>query len=174
MKAGASCFLLKDATRDKLANAVRTVANGESLLAAAMTRRLLEDSRRTPAAISAGSSPRRRGPQSRDEFYDARLRGLSNAETAVELFSANNAGTSHPAYILNKWDLRYCVQAVRSLLYQLWVRSGSSSISATWPDLSEESMSGAGRGGGGAEIDFARHHRLCMTANAPARRDRGR
>src|SRR6202030_3878267 len=41
MKAGASGFLLKDASRDQLANAVRTVAAGEALLAPAITRRLI-------------------------------------------------------------------------------------------------------------------------------------
>ena len=38
MKGGASGFLLKDATREQLAGAVRTVAAGESLLAPAVTR----------------------------------------------------------------------------------------------------------------------------------------
>jgi DNA-binding NarL/FixJ family response regulator len=43
MKAGASGFLLKDATGEQLAGAVRTVARGESLLAPAVTRRLIGD-----------------------------------------------------------------------------------------------------------------------------------
>jgi len=43
MKAGASGFLLKDAKREQLATAVRTVAAGDSLLAPAITQRLIED-----------------------------------------------------------------------------------------------------------------------------------
>ena len=58
MKAGASGFLLKDATREQLAAAVRTVANGEALLAPAITRRLLEDFCRRPPP-SAGLAARR-------------------------------------------------------------------------------------------------------------------
>ena len=48
MKAGASGFLLKDANREQLATAVRTIAGGESLLAPAITRRLIEDFCRRP------------------------------------------------------------------------------------------------------------------------------
>ena len=49
MKAGASGFLLKDAPRDQLVGAVRTVAAGEALLAPALVRRLIEDFVRRPA-----------------------------------------------------------------------------------------------------------------------------
>jgi DNA-binding NarL/FixJ family response regulator len=49
MKAGASGFLLKDASREQLAGAVRTVAAGQALLAPAITRRLIEDFCRGPA-----------------------------------------------------------------------------------------------------------------------------
>ena len=44
MKAGASGFLLKGATRGQLATAIRTFDAGESLLAPAITRRLIEES----------------------------------------------------------------------------------------------------------------------------------
>ena len=43
MKAGASGFLLKDATREQLADAIRAVCADETLLAPAITRRLIED-----------------------------------------------------------------------------------------------------------------------------------
>jgi DNA-binding NarL/FixJ family response regulator len=48
LKAGASGFLLKDATREQLTSAVRTVAAGETLLGPAITRRLIEDFCREP------------------------------------------------------------------------------------------------------------------------------
>src|SRR5581483_5101993 len=48
LKAGASGFLLKDASREQLAAAVRTVARGEALLAPVITRRLIEDFCRRP------------------------------------------------------------------------------------------------------------------------------
>ena len=48
MRAGASGFLLKDASRDQLATAVRTVAAGEALLAPSITRRLVGTSAAGP------------------------------------------------------------------------------------------------------------------------------
>jgi hypothetical protein len=58
MKAGASGFLLKDATREQLTGAIRAVCAGETLLAPAITRRLIEDFRRSPApgGTPAGSA----------------------------------------------------------------------------------------------------------------------
>src|SRR6201997_2724179 len=57
LKAGASGFLLKDASRDQLTGAVRAVAAGETLLAPAVTRRLIEDfcSGPAPASSAAGA-----------------------------------------------------------------------------------------------------------------------
>ena len=49
MKAGASGFLLKDASGEQLADAIRAVCAGETLLAPAITRRLIEDFCRGPA-----------------------------------------------------------------------------------------------------------------------------
>jgi len=59
LKAGASGFLLKDASREQLTGAVRAVAAGETLLAPAITRRLIEDfchgpAPGTPVAGAAG------------------------------------------------------------------------------------------------------------------------
>ena len=63
MKAGASGFLLKDAPRDQLVDAVRSVAAGDALLAPALIRRLIEDFVRRPAA-------RRRPPAELDELTE--------------------------------------------------------------------------------------------------------
>ena len=57
LRAGASGFLLKDARRDELVDAVRVVAAGDALLAPSITRRLIEDfARRPPAARRARRS----------------------------------------------------------------------------------------------------------------------
>src|ERR1700733_11433645 len=48
MKAGASGFLLKDATREQLTGAIRAFCAAETLLAPAITRRLIEDYCRGP------------------------------------------------------------------------------------------------------------------------------
>jgi DNA-binding NarL/FixJ family response regulator len=112
MKAGASGFLLKDATREQLASAVRTVAGGQSLLAPAITRRLIEDfcSRPQPSAglpdAVSGLSERELG------VLQLLARGLSNAEIAKTLYLGETTVKSHVARILAKLSLRDRIQAV--------------------------------------------------------------
>jgi DNA-binding NarL/FixJ family response regulator len=112
MKAGASGFLLKDASREQLAGAVRTVAGGESLLAPAITRRLIEDfCRRPPPTVGL---PDAVSHLSERELDVLRLlaRGLSNAEIAARLYLGETTVKSHVARILGKLDLRDRTQAV--------------------------------------------------------------
>jgi DNA-binding NarL/FixJ family response regulator len=112
MKAGASGFLLKDATREQLASAVRTVARGESLLAPAVTRRLIEDFCERPPP-SAGI-PDAVTHLSERELDVLRLvaSGLSNAEIGSRLYLSEATVKSHVARILDKLDLRDRVQIV--------------------------------------------------------------
>jgi DNA-binding NarL/FixJ family response regulator len=107
MKAGASGFLLKDATREQLVAAIRTVLGGDALLAPSITRRLIEDfcSRPEPDAERAASlSDRER------EVVVLIARGLSNAEIAASLFLSEATVKSHVARVLAKLDLRDRVQ----------------------------------------------------------------
>jgi DNA-binding NarL/FixJ family response regulator len=112
MKAGACGFLLKDARREQLVDAIRTVSAGDSLLAPAITRRLIEDYCSHPepgggaAAEAAGLSGR--------ELDVVRLlaRGLSNSEIAGELFVSEATVKSHVARILAKLGLRDRIQTV--------------------------------------------------------------
>jgi DNA-binding NarL/FixJ family response regulator len=113
MKAGASGFLLKDVSREQLAGGVRTVAAGESLLAPAITRRLIDDFCHGPApgaAAQAGPA----GPLSERELDVVRLvaQGLSNAEAAAKLYLSEATVKSHVARILAKLGLRDRVQVV--------------------------------------------------------------
>jgi DNA-binding NarL/FixJ family response regulator len=111
MKAGASGFLLKDASGGQLADAVRTVSAGQALLAPAITRRLIEDFCRGPAPgePAAGGATRR---LSERELEVVRLvaRGLSNAEIAAKLFLSEATVKSHIARTLAKLGLRDRVQ----------------------------------------------------------------
>jgi DNA-binding NarL/FixJ family response regulator len=111
LKAGASGFLLKDARREQLVAAVRTVAAGDALLAPAITRRLIEDFCRGPAPAGA---PEATETLSERELDVLRLlaRGLSNSEIATELFLGEATIKSHVARILAKLDLRDRVQTV--------------------------------------------------------------
>jgi DNA-binding NarL/FixJ family response regulator len=112
MKAGASGFLLKDAPRDQLIGAVRTVAAGDALLAPALVRRLIEDFVRRPG-------PGERLPAELDELTERELevltliaRGLANAEIAAVLFVSEATVRTHVTHILSKLGLRDRIQAV--------------------------------------------------------------
>jgi DNA-binding NarL/FixJ family response regulator len=109
LKAGASGFLLKDASREQLAGAVRAAPAGETLLAPAITRRLIEDFCRGPApgtesATSGGLSERELG------VVLLVAQGLSNAEIADRLYLSEATIKSHIARILAKLGLRDRVQ----------------------------------------------------------------
>jgi len=123
MKAGAIGFLLKDATREHLAGAVRTVAAGDSLLASAITRRLIDDFCRGPAPGVVASMA---GPLTERELEVVRLvaRGLSNAEVAAKLYLSEATVKSHVARILAKLGLRDRVQVVVFAYEQGIVRPG--------------------------------------------------
>jgi DNA-binding NarL/FixJ family response regulator len=112
LRAGASGFLLKDVPRATLIDGVRTVAAGESLLAPAITRKLIErfvsgplvtDERPAEMALLSG----------REQDVLMRIaRGRSNAEIAAEMFLSEATVKSHVAAVLRKLDLRDRVQAV--------------------------------------------------------------
>jgi DNA-binding NarL/FixJ family response regulator len=111
LKAGASGFLLKDATREQLVAAVRTVAAGEALLAPGITRRLIEDFCRGP---EPGSVPADAATLSERELDVLRLlaRGLSNTEIGSALYVSEATVKSHVARILQKLDLRDRAQVI--------------------------------------------------------------
>jgi DNA-binding NarL/FixJ family response regulator len=110
LRAGASGFLLKDAPEEQLVSGIRIVADGGSLFAPAVTRRLIER--------FAGTAPQQPPPALAEltprELDVLRLlaRGLSNAEIASELVVSEHTAKTHVAHILAKLDLRDRVQAV--------------------------------------------------------------
>jgi DNA-binding NarL/FixJ family response regulator len=126
MKAGASGFLLKDARREQLVTAIRTVAAGESLLAPSVTRRLIEDFCSRPAP--GVTVPDQLESLSERELDVLRLmaRGRSNAEIAGELFISETTVKSHVARILAKLNLRDRVQSVVFAYESGLVRPGES------------------------------------------------
>ncbi|WP_028045587.1 response regulator transcription factor [Cellulomonas sp. URHE0023] len=111
LRAGASGFLLKDVTADRLVEAVRLVADGSMLLGPTVTRRLVEDfAARTPARTPVNGigdlTPRER------EVLLAVARGLSNGEIAAELWIAEPTVKSHVSEALRKLGCRDRVQLV--------------------------------------------------------------
>jgi DNA-binding NarL/FixJ family response regulator len=113
LRAGASGFLLKDVRREDLVHAVRVVAAGEALLAPSVTRRLIEDFARRPAA--SGGAERagldRLTPRER-EVLELIGRGHNNAEIGEALIVGEATVKTHVGRVLMKLDLRDRVQAV--------------------------------------------------------------
>jgi DNA-binding NarL/FixJ family response regulator len=110
LAAGASGFLLKDATAERLFDAVRVVAVGEALLAPTVTRRLIgRFARRAPRA-----TPVRLEELTPRETEVLRLvaEGLSNAEIAARLVLGEETVKTHVSRVLRKLDLRDRAQAV--------------------------------------------------------------
>jgi DNA-binding NarL/FixJ family response regulator len=111
LRAGASGFLLKDAPEDRLTTAIRVVAEGGSLFAPSVTRRLIEEfSRRGTAQPSFASLDALTDRES--EVLRLIARGLSNSEIGHELFITENTVKTHVARLLMKLGLRDRVQAV--------------------------------------------------------------
>ena len=111
IRAGASGFLLKDVRPRDLGHAVRTVAAGDSLVAPAVTRRLLDEFVRRPPP---GRRAERLAPLTGRELEVLTLiaRGWSNAQIAGHLVLSETTVKTHVTRILTKLGLRDRVQAV--------------------------------------------------------------
>ncbi len=109
--AGASGFLLKDATPEQLIHAVRVVAGGEALLDPAVTRNLI---RRVLPVLTTPEAPPRFDALSDRETQVLRLiaQGMTNAEIAALLVVSEATVKTHVSRLLAKLDLRDRVQAV--------------------------------------------------------------
>jgi DNA-binding NarL/FixJ family response regulator len=111
LRAGASGFLLKDATARTLTEAVRVVAAGDAMLSPPVTRRLLG----TFARLGGPRGPTRdqvdRLTERETEVLVLIARGRSNAEIASELVLAEQTVKTHVSRILTKLDLRDRTQA---------------------------------------------------------------
>ena len=112
LRAGASGFLLKDATAAELVHAVRVVAAGDALLAPSVTRRLIADFASQPRADAPVPRSLTALTQRETEVLRLIARGLSNAEISDTLVIAEQTTKTHIGRILAKLDLRDRAQAV--------------------------------------------------------------
>jgi DNA-binding NarL/FixJ family response regulator len=113
LRAGASGFLLKDATPEELIHAVRVIAAGEALLAPAVTRRLLD----RYARLLPSTTPHTQAVVTR--LTDRELavlkilaRGSSNAEIGEAMHLAQSSVKSHVSHLLAKLGMTDRVQLV--------------------------------------------------------------
>jgi DNA-binding NarL/FixJ family response regulator len=111
LRAGASGFLLKDVPAPQLAAAIRTVGEGDALLAPSITRRLIEEfaAPRTPTNTPPGLSeltPREL------EVFRLVATGMSNGEIAAHLIVGETTVKTHITRVLMKLGVRDRVQAV--------------------------------------------------------------
>ncbi|MGX1702290.1 response regulator [Microbacterium sp. NPDC055357] len=112
LAAGASGFLLKDATPADLIAAVRVVAAGDALLSPRVTRRLLERFAAQRPPINRHALRLNDLTEREREILVLIGHGRSNAEIAAELFIAEQTVKSHVSRIFSKLDVRDRVQAV--------------------------------------------------------------
>jgi DNA-binding NarL/FixJ family response regulator len=112
LRAGASGFLLKDATAEELLEAVRVLAAGEALLDPTVTRRVIDAFVSTPPAPTPDSTLLARLTEREVEVLRLMARGDSNAEIARELYVSEATAKTHVSSVLHKLQLRDRVQAV--------------------------------------------------------------
>ena len=112
LRAGASGFILKDASPRELLDAIRVIHEGDALLAPSVTRRLIED-------FARASRPERAPPQSLEALTERELevlalvaKGLSNGEIAEELVVSRGTAKTHVSRILTKLGARDRAQLV--------------------------------------------------------------
>jgi DNA-binding NarL/FixJ family response regulator len=112
LRAGASGFLLKDASAGELADAVRVVAAGDALLAPGVTRRLI-------AEFARMGTPRRPSRRKIEDLTERETEvlalvalGMSNTEIAAHLVVAEQTIKTHVSRVLMKLGLRDRTQAV--------------------------------------------------------------
>jgi DNA-binding NarL/FixJ family response regulator len=112
IKNGASGYLLKDASIDEVAQAIRLVADGQSLISPSMAAKLLEEFK---TMSRTGGKPEAMAPRLTDrelEVLNLVARGLNNREIARDLYISENTVKNHVRNILEKLQLHSRMEAV--------------------------------------------------------------
>jgi DNA-binding NarL/FixJ family response regulator len=112
LRAGASGFLLKDVTAERLFDAVRVIAAGDALLAPNVTRRLISEFALQQPATDAPPTGLATLTPRETQVLRLIAEGLSNSEIASRLVVTDETIKSHVSRILSKLGLRDRTQAV--------------------------------------------------------------
>jgi DNA-binding NarL/FixJ family response regulator len=111
LRAGASGFLLKDVTAERLFDAVRVVAGGDALLAPGITRRLITEFAHPRPATKRQAELSSLTKRETDVLL-LLAEGLSNTQIAARLVVTDETVKTHVSRVLSKLGLRDRTQAV--------------------------------------------------------------
>jgi len=111
LRSGASGFILKNASPEELIAAVRTVAEGNALLAPSVTKVIIEEFMKT-SLPNSGNTELDKLTEREIEVLKLIAKGRTNSEIAAELFVGEATVKTHVSNILTKMECRDRVQAV--------------------------------------------------------------
>ncbi len=112
VKNGASGYLLKDSSTDEVAQAVRVVADGQSLISPSMAVKLLQEFKDLSAARHEDATTAPRLTDRELEVLKLVARGMNNRDIAATLFISENTVKNHVRNILEKLQLHSRMEAV--------------------------------------------------------------
>jgi DNA-binding NarL/FixJ family response regulator len=116
IRAGASGYLLKDIPLDELADSVRAVYGGQSLINPSMAGKLLTEfatlARRDAEEEPAKHAPSRKLTDREMEVLRLVARGMNNRDIAKELFISENTVKNHVRNVLEKLQIHSRMEAV--------------------------------------------------------------
>jgi two-component system NarL family response regulator len=111
VKNGASGYLLKDSSIDEVAQAIRVVAEGQSLISPSMAAKLIDEFKEMSRS-DREQVPTPRLTERELEVLRLVAKGLNNREAAKELFISENTVKNHVRNILEKLQLHSRMEAV--------------------------------------------------------------
>jgi DNA-binding NarL/FixJ family response regulator len=113
VKAGAAGYLLKEISIEEVADAIRSVVSGQSLITPSMASKLLaEFTNLSKQAEQRQAVPGPRLTSRELEVLKLVAQGMSNKEIAAELFISENTVKNHVRNILEKLHLHSRMEAV--------------------------------------------------------------
>ncbi|TNM42748.1 response regulator transcription factor [Nocardioides albidus] len=111
VKSGASGYLLKDSSIEEVAQGIRVVADGQSLISPSMAAKLIDEFK-TMSKPDRASGPALKLTDRELEVLRSVARGLSNRDVAAQLAISENTVKNHVRNILEKLQLHSRMEAV--------------------------------------------------------------